>query len=83
MIIRLVFIRLFRFNTYLNASISADSLFRLATRWFMWRMESLALVTITLTAVVTVATKVGPQSPSPTSIKYQTSFYLRALYLPP
>ena len=71
MIIRLVFIRLFRFNTYLNASISADSLFRLATRWFMWRMESLALVTITLTAVVTVATKVGP--PVPQSHIYKVS----------
>ena len=47
-----------RFNTYLNASMSADSLFRLATRWFMWRIESLALVTITLSAVITVAMKV-------------------------
>ena len=58
--VNLVFIVLLRFNSYLNASMSADSLFRLATRWFMWRVESLALVTITLTAVVTVATKVSP-----------------------
>ena len=48
----------FRFNTYLNKSNSADSLFRLATRWFMWRMETLGLITILLTAIVTVATKV-------------------------
>ena len=47
-----------RFNGYLNTSIAADSLFRLATRWFMWRMETLALVTLTLTATVCVAVKV-------------------------
>jgi len=52
-----------RFNTYLNASNSADSLFRLATRWFMWRMESLGLLTVTLTSIVTVATK-GSVSPA-------------------
>ena len=46
-----------RFNTYLNKSMAADALFRLAQRWFMWRMDSLALLTITLTGVVTVATK--------------------------
>ena len=55
----LVLILLHRFNSYLNASMSADSLFRLATRWFMGRVESLALVTITLTAIITVATKVS------------------------
>ena len=42
---------------------AADSLFRLAQRWFMWRMESLGLVTITLTGVVVVATK-GTVSPA-------------------
>ena len=47
-----------RFNVYLNASNSADSMYRLASRWFMWRMDSLGLITITLTAIVTVATKV-------------------------
>ena len=46
-----------RFNTYLNKSMAADALFRLAQRWFMWRMDSPALLTITLTGVVTVATK--------------------------
>ena len=46
-----------RFNDHLNKSMAADSLFRLAQRWFMWRMDSLALLTITLTGVVTVATK--------------------------
>merc|ERR1719430_1514213 len=52
-----------RFNIYLNKSNSADSLFRLATRWFMWRMETLGLITIMLTAIVTVATK-GSVSPA-------------------
>ena len=54
----LKYIPLFRFNAYLNKSNSADSLFRLATRWFMWRMETLGLITVLLTAIVTVATKV-------------------------
>ena len=35
-----------RFNNYLNKSMAADALFRLAQRWFMWRMESLGLVII-------------------------------------
>ena len=46
-----------RFANYLNMSISADSMFRLATRWFMWRMEMLALTTVLVTAVVCVALK--------------------------
>ena len=53
-----IVINFHRFNAYLNASNSADSMYRLASRWFMWRMDSLGLVTITLTAIVTVATKV-------------------------
>ena len=52
-----------RFNTYLNKSMAADALFRLAQRWFMWRMDSLGLITITLTAIVVVATK-GSVSPA-------------------
>lgn len=35
-----------RFNNCLNKSMAADALFRLAQRWFMWRMESLGLVII-------------------------------------
>jgi len=46
-----------RFNQHLNKHMAADSLFRLAQRWFMWRMDTLALLTITLAATVTVATK--------------------------
>ena len=52
-----------RFNEYLNTSNSADSMYRLATRWFMWRMEMLALVTVILTATVCVALK-GSVSPA-------------------
>ena len=52
-----------RFNTYLNKSMAADALFRLAQRWFMWRMDSLGLITITLTAIVVIATK-GSVSPA-------------------
>ena len=48
-----------RFNGYLNTSTSADSLFRLSTRWFMWRMETMALVAITLTSVFCVGFKVN------------------------
>ena len=49
----------FRFNSYLNTSTSADTLFRLSTRWFMWRMETMALVAITLTSVFCVGFKVN------------------------
>ena len=42
---------------------SADSMFRLATRWFMWRMEMLALATVLITAGVCVASK-GSVSPA-------------------
>jgi len=51
-----------QFNQYLNTSTSADSLFRLSTRWFMWRMETMALVTVTVAAFFCVAFKdqVGP-----------------------
>ena len=49
----------FRFNGYLNTSTSADTLFRLSTRWFMWRMETMALVAITLTSVFCVGFKVN------------------------
>ena len=52
-----------RFTDYLNTSLSADSMFRLATRWFMWRMEMLALVTVLVTAVVCVSLK-GSVSPA-------------------
>ena len=48
-----------RFNRFLNTSTSADSLFRLSTRWFMWRMETMALVAITLTSVFCVGFKVN------------------------
>ena len=51
-----------RFNRFLNTSTSADSLFRLSTRWFMWRMETMALVAVTLTSVFCVAFKVGRAS---------------------
>ena len=47
-----------RFATFLNQSMSADCLFRLAQRWFMWRMDSVGLLIIITTAVVVVATKV-------------------------
>ena len=49
----------FRFNGYLNTSTSADTLFRLSTRWFMWRMETMALVAMTLTSVFCVGFKVN------------------------
>ena len=49
----------FRFNGYLNTSTSADTMFRLSTRWFMWRMETMALVAITLTAIFCVGFKVN------------------------
>ena len=48
----------FRFSNYLNTSTSADSLFRLATRWFMWRIETLSFFAIAATCIVCVALKV-------------------------
>lgn len=46
-----------RFKTFLNESIAADSMFRLAARWFMFRMESLALISISIAAVLTIVFK--------------------------
>ena len=53
----------YRFLDYLNRSISADAMFRLATQWFMWRMEMLALATVLVTGGVCVASK-GSVSPA-------------------
>jgi ABC-type multidrug transport system fused ATPase/permease subunit len=64
---------LFRFNQFLNQSMSADCLFRLAQRWFMWRMDGLGLLTITLTGVVVVATK-GSVSPAIAGLALATVF---------
>ena len=62
-----------RFNTYLNKSMAADALFRLAQRWFMWRMDSLGLITITITAIVVVATK-GSVSPATAGLALASIF---------
>ena len=62
-----------RFANYLNLSISADSMFRLATRWFMWRMEMLALTTVLVTAVVCVALK-GSVSPATAGLALSNVF---------
>merc|ERR1719369_228010 len=69
-----------RFNVYLNASNSADSMYRLAQRWFMWRMDSLGLITITLTAIVTVATK-GTVTPAVAGLAL-SSIFQTCTYLP-
>jgi len=52
-----------RFYSFLNKHLVADSLFNLATRWFMLRMEILSLLIITSTGIVILATK-GSVSPS-------------------
>jgi len=62
-----------RFNKYVNKSMAADSLFRLAQRWFMWNMDTLGLITITLTGAVVVATK-GSVSPAIAGLALATIF---------
>ena len=52
---------------------SADSMFRLATRWFMWRMEMLALATILVTGGVCVASK-GSVSPATAGLALSSVF---------
>ena len=52
---------------------AADSLFRLAQRWFMWNMDTLGMITITLTGVVVVATK-GSVSPATAGLALATIF---------
>ena len=62
-----------RFRDYLNTSISADSMYRLATRWFMWRMEMVALTTVLITGAVCVASK-GSVSPATAGLALSSVF---------
>ena len=48
-------------------------MFRLATRWFMWRMEMLALVTVLITGGVCVASK-GSVSPATAGLALSSVF---------
>ena len=47
-----------RFNDYLNMSTSADTMFRLSSRWFMWRMEIMGFLATIVTAAFCVTFKV-------------------------